>query len=674
MNFFEHQDKAKRQSRRLYVVFALAVIGIVLLVDLLVAVGVMYFGATQSNLAQVNLFSGQWLQENFGIMAASTLITSGFIGASSMYKTVRLGFGGGTVAKDMGGTLVTADNTDPLRKRLYNVIEEMAIASGTPMPEVYVLEHEAAINAFAAGSQPSNAAIAVTRGALEQFERDELQGVIAHEFSHVLNGDMRINIRLMGILFGILIISLIGRTLLRSTRHTRFSSRDNKGISVVLLIGVALSVIGWIGLTMGRLIKAAVSRQREFLADASAVQFTRQTDGIKLALMKIAATRNSSILKGSDAEEVSHMLFSKGLRSFSGMFATHPPLPERLLAIDPNFTLSQIEDLAFNLEKNAKRVADKAEKELAEEAKKAEANKDKTGMSKALGGLGVLLPGALSDAIGNPAIEHVIYAESLRQELPTKLLNAAHDQDKDVFHLTLALLLHPDKTQQLKQVAILGKQLGADRVAKIIDYYQELNKKSEQFRLPLLDLAFPALKRRSLEELHFLRDLIDKIIHTDNKVEPFEYALSRVLASHLADVWAPYAVGKASKKPAELQSAIKHLFAVVSLEGSHDNTTNEQAYKDGIDYFVTHPKSKKLLKYFKLDALNNYQEPDNNWIQSLDQGLLSLDALPMSIKQILIEALSITIAFDDEVSLVESELLRAICSTLHCPLPPMLKK
>ena len=319
-------------------------------------------------------------------------------------------------------------------------------------------------------------------------------------------------------------------------------------------------------------------------------------------------------------------------------------------------------------------MAEQAAKELANEAKKAEENEDKTGMSKALGGLGVLLPGALSDAIGNPLIEHIIYAESLRQKLPKKLLNAAHDQDKDVFHLTLALLLHPDEIQQVKQIAILEKQLGAERVAQVKDYYQELNKKSEQFRLPLLDLAFPALKRRSLEELHFLRDLIDKIIHTDNKVEPFEYALSRVLASHLADVWAPYAVGKASKKPAELQSAIQHLFAVVSLEGSHDNTTNEQAYTDGINYFIKHQKSAKLLKHFKLDELLKYKEPDNNWIQALDQGLLSLDALPMSVKQILIEALSITIAFDDQVSLVESELLRAICSTLHCPLPPMLKK
>jgi len=370
MNFFENQDKAKRQSKRLYLVFALAVIGIVLLIDLLVAFASMYI---YSNGTSINFFQGQWLEDNFGLMAASTLITSGFIGASSLYKTVRLGFGGGAVAKDMGGTLITADNSDPLRKRLYNIVEEMAIASGTPVPEVYVLEQEAAINAFAAGNEPSNAAIAVTRGALEQFDRDELQGVIAHEFSHVLNGDMRINIRLMGILFGILVISLIGRTILRSSRNVRVRSRDSAGgVSAILFMGLALTIIGYIGLFFGRLIKAAVSRQREFLADASAVQFTRQTDGIKNALMKIAATRNSSILKAADPEEVSHMLFSKGLPKFSGMFATHPPLPERLIAIDPQFKESEITQLAINLEKNAKRIAEQAEKELAAEAKKAE--------------------------------------------------------------------------------------------------------------------------------------------------------------------------------------------------------------------------------------------------------------------------------------------------------------
>lgn len=673
MNFFEHQDQAKRQSRRLYFVFALAVIAIILLIDLLVALLVAYIGATNSDLAQMNLFSGQWLQQNAGLMISSSLITGGFIGASSLYKTARLSLGGGRVAKDMGGTLITADVRDPLRKRLYNVVEEMCIASGLPMPEVYVLEQESAINAFAAGSQPSNAVVAVTRGALEQFDRDELQGVIAHEFSHILNGDMRINIRFMGVLFGILIISLIGRTLMRSTRRSRFSmSRDNKGVSAILLTGLALSIIGYIGLTMGRLIKAAVSRQREFLADASAVQFTRQTDGIKMALMKIAAAKNSSVLQEVDGEEISHMLFSKGQLNFANAFATHPPLPQRLLALDPNFKPGDIDKLAFDMVENAKRVAEKAKQELDREKQQSELAEKKGGIGKALGGLGVLLPGAISDAVGNPVMEHILYAETLRQKIPTHLLDAAHDQDKDVLHLTLALLLHPEKAQYDKQFAILNLQLGSERTEKVREYFNDIQEKNDQYRLPLLDLAFPALKRRSLEELQFLRDLIDRIIHTDNKIEPFEYALSRVLASHLADVWAPYAQGKAEKKPKQLQSAIQHLFAVVSLEGSHKNDANEIAYKQGIEYFIEHPNSRKLLKHFDTKALLEYKDPEENWIQILDQGLLNLDAMPMKIKRAVIEALSIVIAFDNEVSLTESELLRAVCSTLHCPMPPII--
>jgi len=357
MNFFEHQDNAKRQSRRLFLIFLLAVVVIVALVDLVVVLAVSYLGMKTNPGNMLNMFSADWFSQNAGLLVGSSLITSGFIGASSLYKTVRLSFGGGSVARDMGGTLITADVRDPLRKRLYNIVEEMSIASGLPMPELYVMEEEAGINAFAAGSQASNAAVAVTRGALEQLNRDELQGVIAHEFSHVLNGDMRINIRLMGILFGILIISLIGRTMLRGTRRTHIGrSRDSGGgVAAIMLIGTALAAIGYVGLTVGRIIKAAVSRQREYLADASAVQFTRQTEGIKTALMKIGAFQNGSVLRTHDAEEVSHMLFGKGFRSISSVFATHPPLVDRIASLDPSFKPGDIEKLALKMADNAKK-------------------------------------------------------------------------------------------------------------------------------------------------------------------------------------------------------------------------------------------------------------------------------------------------------------------------------
>ena len=232
-----------------------------------------------------------------------------------------------------GGTAIHGDDPDPLHQRLVNVVEEMAIASGLPVPEIFVLEHEAGINAFAAGLTHNDAAIAVTRGSLERLDRAELQGVVAHEFSHILNGDMRLNQRLIGFSFGILVLWLMGRWLLRSMR---FAGRSrNKGASAAVLIGIALSVIGGIGVFFSRLIKAAVARHRERLADASAVQFTRDTTGLAGALKKIGGF--TAHLSSVETEEVAHMLFGRGRPSYRGFFATHPPLVDRIRALEPSF-------------------------------------------------------------------------------------------------------------------------------------------------------------------------------------------------------------------------------------------------------------------------------------------------------------------------------------------------
>src|SRR5262245_55972717 len=256
---------------------------------------------------------------------------------ASGYRTAQLARGGGQVALSLGGTRVTGDGNDPLERRLVNVVEEMALASGLPVPEIYVLEHEAGINAFAAGRTGADAAIAVTRGALERLTRSELQGVIAHEFSHILNGDMRLNQQLIGLSFGILVLSLIGRWIFRSMRFTRVSRGRNNGggIAAALAIAVALMIIGGIGVLLSRLIKAGVSRQRERLADASAVQFTREPEGLAGALKKIGGY--SAAIESVDTEEVAHMLFEGRSSAFSGWFATHPPLLERIRALEPSF-------------------------------------------------------------------------------------------------------------------------------------------------------------------------------------------------------------------------------------------------------------------------------------------------------------------------------------------------
>jgi len=332
VNFFAAQDQARRSSRRLVVVYIAATIAIVLGVT--AVVGFALFSFSQSGYGYT---PGQFIREQAPLLLGTALLTALFIFGSSLYKTSRLSAGGGKVAVDMGGTLVPTDVQDPLRRRLRNVVEEMAIASGVPVPEIYVMEEEHGINAFAAGFSPSDAAIAVTRGTLELLDRDELQGVIAHEFSHILNGDMKLNVRLMGVLFGIMVLGLIGRMVVRGGYHSSIvSSRRNRNAPVILIVGIGLVILGGVGVFFARMIKASVSRQREFLADASAVQFTRQSHGIASALKKIGGYSEGSKISATDPEEVSHMLFGSGT-SLLGMFATHPPLVDRIQALDPGF-------------------------------------------------------------------------------------------------------------------------------------------------------------------------------------------------------------------------------------------------------------------------------------------------------------------------------------------------
>ncbi|MGD9265520.1 MAG: M48 family metallopeptidase, partial [Lysobacterales bacterium] len=358
MNFFEHQERSRRQTRWLVFLFLLAVLAIIAVIDIAILLA---FGAM--NVEQQGWAAPDTLQSNWTLLAGGAFVTALVIALASLFKTMALRSGGGKVARDLGGSRVEADERDPLRRRLYNVVEEIALASGVPVPEVYVLERESAINAFAAGYTPADAAVAVTRGALEKLDRNELQGVIAHEFSHVFNGDMRLNIRLMGALFGILVLSLIGRKVLRGSLYAG-RSRNSNG-APVMLIAVAVTLVGYIGLFFGRWIKSAVSRQREYLADASAVQFTRDPDGIAGALKKIAVYSDASYLN-AETEEVSHMLFGAGEKA--SMFATHPPLNDRIGRIDPSFDPADLTRLAADIQRKQRAQEEKKARKRARAA------------------------------------------------------------------------------------------------------------------------------------------------------------------------------------------------------------------------------------------------------------------------------------------------------------------
>src|SRR5262245_5337722 len=320
-------------STRLVILFAVSVIGIIAVVNLAAALAFSRSVNTPAQLA--------------GILIVTSLVTLIAIVLAAAFRMIGLRGGGGVVARELGGVLVPQDTADPQLRRLRNVVEEIAIASGTPVPEIYLLPHENGINAFAAGWSTSDAAVAVTRGALERLNRAELQGVIAHEFSHVVNGDMRLNIRLMGLLFGILFLAIAGETILRAGAFgAGRRSSDEKGGNPLPLIGFGLIIAGWIGVMIGRITKASVSRKREYLADTSAVQYTRNPQGIAGALKKIAGLPAGSSLKSPKGEEVAHMLFGRGSKKGQSLFATHPPLADRIKALEPNFDVSQLQALS----------------------------------------------------------------------------------------------------------------------------------------------------------------------------------------------------------------------------------------------------------------------------------------------------------------------------------------
>ncbi|HET6213294.1 MAG TPA: M48 family metallopeptidase, partial [Micromonosporaceae bacterium] len=436
MNFFERQNQVRRLSWRLVALFALAVVCIVLAVDVVVAV---VFGAFDKPLPELIL-----------LMAITSLVTAAVIGVASLVRTATLRGGGATVALELGGVHVPEDTTDLQLRRLRNVVEEIAIASGVPVPQVYVLEREKGINAFAAGWSPSDAAVAVTRGALDRLNRDELQGVIAHEFSHVVNGDMRLNIRLIGLLFGILFLAVIGRTMVNAGVIGGGRSRDRDSAANALpLIGLAMIAAGFIGVLIGRLIKASVSRQREYLADASAVQYTRQPSGIAGALKKIGGLADGSRLASPRAEEVGHLLFGPGTR-LTSLFATHPPLVDRIRALEPDFDPAELSELA-------RRWAVEPPSGMQEDIALglAPPAAPPAAPPPAAGAAVPLPPAEVVDRVAAPTFAAFRRAESLIAEIPPDVLARARRADT-VASVLYGLLLAADPPARASQRAILA--------------------------------------------------------------------------------------------------------------------------------------------------------------------------------------------------------------------------
>ncbi|MFG0329365.1 MAG: M48 family metallopeptidase [Phycisphaerales bacterium] len=670
-DFFARQDAARKQTGRLVVLFILAVIAIMVMVYLVIA-GVVVWGSTQSDLRPDEILLNPALLLGVG---AGTIV---IVGGASLFKIMELRGGGRVIAERLGGQLIHPDTTDLDERKILNVVEEMAIASGTPVPPVYIMNREEGVNAFAAGYSPNDAVIGITRGAVRSLSRDELQGVVAHEFSHILNGDMRLNIHLIGWLFGILVIGVIGYYLLRASFYAggggrRRSKEEGGGAAAILMIGLGLLVVGGVGTFFGNLIKAAVSRQREYLADASAVQFTRNPEGIAGALKKIGGSVHGAEIDHPNAPEASHMYFGAGVTSgLHGLFATHPPLQKRIRAIDPQWDGKFI------------KVEAKPEREPTSEGESASDRKRRRDLFGAVVAGGVIT-GGLEDAvtaartrgatasspsgstaadrpaielIGEPTPEHLEYARQLIESLPDDMVSAAHEP-YDARALIFAMLLDSDETvrdRQYEAIAATGDTGVLDMTRKLAPIAEALERRQ---RLPLIEMATPALRDLSRAQYETFKRAVAALVAADEKITLFEWALQRLLMKSVApqfeEVKPPrthyYAIARLTKE-------LEMLLSTLAWAGNREEADAARSFDAG----------KRQLQLTNLELC----PPAQCRPQDLDRAIDELVKVSAPLKQRIIRAAAVCVAADRVVTPNEAEMLRAIAETLECPMPPLL--
>src|SRR5262244_3518311 len=636
-DFFQQQDSARRKTFQLVVYFVLAIsILIALLYGLLLA-----------------LEPVSWWQPELLLLAA--LGVGLVVGGASAFKVAQLASGGQAVALMMGGEEVPGTTTDARQKRLLNVVEEMALAAGVPVPPVYVLE-EPGINAFAAGYAPGDAVVAVSRGSLNYLTRDELQGVVAHEFSHILNGDMRLNIRLIGLIFGIMALSIIGRILMHTSGGGRSSrSDDPRTRSALVLLGLAVFVLGLVGAFFGRLIMAAVSRQREYLADASAVQFTRNRDGIGGALKKIGGLAEGSRIDNPQAAEAGHMFFANAFASegLAGLLATHPPLVERIRRLDPQFDgqFPEVRPVGVDREElegpHSGRVPPFA------------------GMPR-LPGLPLVpvpvlgLADQAASRVGHVDPEEISCAEALHDGMPDVLWVAAQEPFS-AHALVYALLLDPRADLRDLQLTRLKAAAEAQHFAETLRLVAPVQAMPDTHRLPLLDLAMPALRQMSPRQHRAFRAQVDVLMIADQRLSLFEYTLRCVLRRHLDAQFLPQRQTRpVHSSPQKLARPVAMVLALLAWEGQPEPDQAARAFDTG------------MRGYIGGDHTHRLPPREECSLAEFDAALQTLNQSVPAIKRRIVVACTACILANQQVTVREAELLRAICDTLDCLLPPLV--
>ncbi len=627
MDFFEQQQRARKRTGFLLFWFLLAVVLIVLALN--AAVWLAAGGAIMS--------LAQWLQQPWWKWTTGLALLVIGIGSLSSYLSLRSG-GGAVLAKSVGARRVLSSTVEARERVLLNVVEEMAIASGMPVPSVWVMDDESSINAFVAGFSPTQAVLVVTRGALDAFDREELQGVVGHEFSHILNGDMRLNVQLYAILAGVLLIGSIGAFLLRSSGNVRYNRDSSKAIPVIAMAGLALYVIGYSGLFCGRIIKAAISRQREFLADASSVQFTRNPQGIGEALLTIRNASSGTQLRNPHAEDLSHMCLAPSINlGFTGLFATHPPIDERIRAIDSTLL-----------------ARDRARKHLSAQPP-ATPSASASIPSPVASGFAGFTTHSLSAMVGQPSAAHYERAQRIHVQLPEVVRQSLQTGDGAkavIYGLIIA-------NQAASYDAVALQQLAASENAELRQQttflLPTLRAMNSSLNLPCLDLAIPALRAlSSISKRQFLLTL-ESLVHIDGALSLREYLALSLLRKHLADDTYAFRPVRYRNYRAVAQP-LNAVFSMLCLAAA-DNAAARTALHA------------RLLASFGISNLPMLP-PSALSTASLHAALTDLADLAPLLKKPVLDTCLDAVRYDGRVAVGELELVRAIAEALDCPVPP----
>lgn len=652
MDFFESQERARKLTRRLVLLYFLAVALIIITVYVVVSFIFLKPNPPVGESVIQRLWNGE-------LFLTVTIVTLLVIISGTLFRVFQLRGGGSSVVEMMGGRQVNPSTTDLKERRLINVVEEMSIASGVSVPDIYILDNEESINAFAAGYTINDAAVAVTQGTLQRLDRDELQGVIAHEFSHIFNGDMRLNIRLIGILNGILLLHLLGLMLLRGGIYGSMGSRRSRsgdkggGAAAILALAIGLIVIGYIGMLFGRMIQSAVSRQREYLADAAAVQYTRNPDGLAGALSKIQDSAANSKIKDAHAIELSHMFFATGYKSaLDSLFSTHPPIEKRLNAINPYYV---------SKEKSKKQKSKSGKKARAmDEASVAQQNTASSSggilEGSAASNHAFIRPELLIGILGAPNEQSISRSRGIIQEIPDALHNAAHDL-LEAQALVYFLLLNKELEVTSKQMNILkeNSEEGVITLMSIFSKYADQMK--AEWYLPLIDLSIPVLRKLSKEQYIRFKSNVQELIHADKKVSLFEFTLEKVLMRHLDINFKKHKEEKV--KFHNIKPLGTELSILLSALAHASDKDSKKAFQSAVK--VIEKVSPKLTLI----------DEDGISFDKIDKSLNKFAKSAGPVKKYFLQAAITCIFSNDQIAIEELELLRAIADTIDVPLPPL---